>query len=285
MNAHAQPEWASKVPEVTLVFWLIKVAATTLGETGGDAVSMSWLGETTSHANGSGYLIGTAIFALIFAGAAWAQISARRFHPALYWSTVIASTMVGTTLADYVTRSLGIGYSGGSLLLLTMLLGALWMWRHTTGTVSVTSVTDARSERFYWLTILCSQTLGTALGDWVADTAGLGYTGGILIFGGLLAGIAVMHYRSKVSPTLLFWVAFILTRPLGAVLGDFLDKPIAQGGLALSRYGASAALLAFIVGYVLIFRQHAIAAIPATGNTVPIAPVTNGSNGEANRID
>lgn len=285
MNPHAQRQWASKVPAVTIVFWLIKIAATTLGETGGDAVTMSWLGETAPHANGTGYLVGTGIFALVFAGAAWAQISARRFHPALYWFTVIASTMVGTTLADYVTRSLGIGYSGGSLLLLALLLGSLWLWKRTTGTVSVASVADVRSERFYWLTIMCSQTLGTALGDWVADTAGLGYTGGILIFGGLLALVAILYARTRMSHALLFWVAFILTRPLGAVLGDYLDKPITQGGLELSRYGASAALLAFIVGCVLIFRQRAIAAIPAPGNTVPIAPVTNGSNGEANRID
>lgn len=285
MRSQPQRPWASKVPQVTLAFWLIKVAATTLGETGGDAVTMSWLGETTSHAHVSGYLIGTAIFALLFAGAAWAQISARRFHPALYWSAVIASTMVGTTLADYVTRSLGIGYSGGSLLLLALLLGSLWQWKRTTGTVSVARIADARSERFYWLTIMCSQTLGTALGDWVADTAGLGYTGGILIFGGLLAGIAAMHDRSKVSPTLLFWAAFILTRPLGAVLGDYLDKPIAQGGLALSRYGASAALLAVIAGCVLVFRQQAIVTIPARERQGRTAPVTNGSNDETNGID
>lgn len=285
MNAHAEREWASKVPEVTIVFWLIKIAATTLGETGGDAVSMSWLGESSSHANGTGYLIGTAIFALLFAGAAWAQISARRFHPALYWTTVIASTMVGTTLADYVTRSLGIGYSGGSLLLLALLMGSLWQWKRTTGTVSVASVADARSERFYWLTIMCSQTLGTALGDWVADTAGLGYTGGILIFGGLLALVAILYAGTRMSHALLFWAAFILTRPLGAVLGDYLDKPIANGGLAMSRYGASAALLAFIVVCVLVFRQQAIAAVPAPGRKMPMAPVTNGSKGEANRID
>lgn len=285
MNSHAPRQWASKVPEVTIVFWLIKIAATTLGETGGDAVTMSWLGETSSHANGTGYLIGTGIFALVFAGAAWAQISARRFKPWLYWSTVIASTMVGTTLADYATRSLGIGYAGGSALLLVLLLGSLLLWRRTTGTVSVASVADAQSERFYWLTIMCSQTLGTALGDWVADTAGLGYTGGIVIFGGLLAGIAAMHYRSRYSPTLLFWAAFILTRPLGAVLGDFLDKPIAQGGLALSRYGASVALLVFIVACMLAFRQRAIVVTLAGERNVQIPPVTNGSNGAANRID
>ena len=251
------PEWASKVPEVTLLFWIIKIAATTLGETGGDAVSMSWLGETTPGATGMGYLIGTAIFATIFVAAVWAQIKAQRFHPFLYWFTIIASTTVGTTLADYVTRSLGIGYTGGSSLLLALVLGALWLWHRTLGTVSVASVADPKSEAFYWLTIMCSQTLGTALGDWVADTAGLGYTGGMLIFGGLLAILAALYLWTKTSRTLLFWAAFILTRPLGAVLGDFLDKPIAKGGLELSRYSASLALLAFIVACILLFPQRA----------------------------
>ena len=174
-------EWASKVPQVTLVFWIIKIAATTVGETGGDAVSMSM---------GLGYLVGTAIFALVFAAAVWMQMRAERFHPLLYWFTIIASTTVGTTLADYTTRSLGIGYAGGSSLLLALLLGSLWTWHRTLGTVSVDSVGDPRSEAFYWLTIMCSQTLGTALGDWVADSAGLGYTGGMRIFGGLLALVA-----------------------------------------------------------------------------------------------
>ena len=252
-----QREWVSKVPQVTLLFWIIKIAATTLGETGGDAVSMSWLGETTPGATGMGYLIGTAIFAAIFALAVWAQIRAKRFHPFLYWFTIIASTTVGTTLADYVTRSLGIGYTGGSSLLLAMVLGALWLWHRTTGTVSVESVRDPTSEAFYWLTIMCSQTLGTALGDWVADTARLGYTGGMLIFGGLLAVVAALYFRTSISRTLLFWAAFILTRPLGAVLGDFLDKPMAKGGLELSRYSASFALLAFIVACIVLFPQRA----------------------------
>lgn len=246
-----------KVPQVTLLFWLIKIAATTLGETGGDAVSMSWLGETTPDATGYGYLVGTAIFAAVFALAAWAQIRATRFRPFLYWATIIASTTVGTTLADYTTRSLGIGYAGGSTLLLALVLGSLWWWKRTLGTVSVDSVADPKSEAFYWLTIMCSQTLGTALGDWVADTAGFGYTGGMLVFGGLLALIAALYRWSKVSHTLLFWAAFILTRPLGAVLGDFLDKPLAKGGLELSRYGASFALLAFIVACIVLFPQRA----------------------------
>ena len=257
MTDAAQREWVSKVPQVTLLFWIIKIAATTLGETGGDAVSMSWLGETTPGATGYGYLVGTAIFAAIFALAVWAQIRATRFHPFLYWTTIIASTTVGTTLADYVTRSLGIGYAGGSTLLLALVLGSLWWWKHALGTVSVDSVADPTSEVFYWLTIMCSQTLGTALGDWVADTAGLGYTGGMLVFGGLLALIAALYRWSKVSHTLLFWAAFILTRPLGAVLGDFLDKPLAKGGLELSRYGASFALLACIVACIVLFPQRA----------------------------
>ena len=252
-----QREWASKVPQVTLLFWIIKIAATTLGETGGDAVSMSWLGETTPGATGMGYLIGTAIFAAIFAGAAWAQIRARKFHPFPYWFTIIASTTVGTTLADYVTRSLGIGYTGGSSILLALVLGSLWLWYRTTGTVSVASVRDARSETFYWLTIMCSQTLGTALGDWVADRQGLDYPGGMLIFGGLLAVIVALYFWTSVARTLLFWAAFILTRPLGAVLGDFLDKPLAKGGLALSRYGASLSLLALIAACIVLFPQRA----------------------------
>ena len=256
MNA-VRREWVSKVPQLTLLFWIIKIAATTLGETGGDAVSMSWLGETTPGATGMGYLVGTAIFAAIFAVAVCAQIRAQKFHPFLYWFTIIASTTVGTTLADYVTRSLGIGYTGGSSLLLAMVLGSLWLWHRTLGTVSVDSVGDPRSEAFYWLTIMCSQTLGTALGDWVADAAGLGYTGGMVIFGGLLAGIAGLYFWTSISRTLLFWAAFILTRPLGAVVGDFLDKPVSAGGLALSRYSASAALLTFIVVAILLFRQRA----------------------------
>lgn len=249
----------AKVPEVTLLFWLVKIAATTLGETGGDAVTMSWLGETMPAASGIGYLIGTGIFGVLFAAAVWVQIRAPRFHPAPYWFAIIASTTVGTTLADYVTRSLGIGYAGGSGLLLAMVLGVLWWWRRTLGSVSVGSVGSPASEAFYWLTIMCSQTLGTALGDWVADTAGLGYTGAMAIFGGALAVVAALYFRSRLSHTLLFWAAFILTRPLGAVVGDFLDKPVASGGLELSRYAATAALLVFIVGCIVFFPQRAAA--------------------------
>lgn len=238
----------AKVPQVTLLFWLVKILATTLGETGGDAVSMSM---------GLGYLVGTAIFGVVFALAVYAQIRARKFHPFLYWFTIIASTTVGTTLADYVTRSLGIGYAGGSTLLLALVLGSLWLWQRSLGTVSVASVADPRSEAFYWFTIMCSQTLGTALGDWVADTAGLGYAGGIAIFGGALAVIALLYFRTRIPRTALFWAAFILTRPLGAVVGDFLDKPLAKGGLDLSRVSASLALLVVIALLVLLVPQRA----------------------------
>jgi len=238
----------AKVPEVTLGFWLIKIAATTLGETGGDAVSMSM------HL---GYLVGTAIFAAVFLAAVVAQIRAQRFHPVLYWTTIIATTTVGTTLADFADRSLGIGYAGGSALLLTLLLGSLWVWKRSLGTVSVSSVSTPGAEAFYWLTIMFSQTLGTALGDWTADTAGLGYTGAAVVFGLMLVVVALAYYRTRVSHTVLFWAAFILTRPLGAVVGDFLDKPLSAGGLALSRYTASAVLMGFILTGLLVFRQRA----------------------------
>ena len=241
-------EALAKVPQVTLQFWLIKITATTLGETGSDAVSMSM---------GLGYLLGTAIFGLVFALAVYAQIQARKFHPFLYWFTIIASTTVGTTLADFADRSLGIGYAGGSSLLLVLLLGSLFAWHRSMGSIAVETVAEPKAEMFYWLTIMCSQTLGTALGDWVADTAGLGYTGGMLIFGGLLAITAALYFWTGMSRTLLFWVAFILTRPLGAVLGDFLDKPVVNGGLALSRYSASLVLLVAIIGMILVFKQRA----------------------------
>ena len=238
----------AKVPEVTLGFWLIKIAATTLGETGGDAVSMSM---------NLGYLVGTGIFAAIFLAAVVAQVKAKGFHPLLYWTTIIATTTVGTTLADFADRSLGIGYAGGSCLLLALLLGSLFVWHRTLGSVSVSTVSSPKAEAFYWLTIMFSQTLGTALGDWTADTAGLGYTGAAVVFGGLLALVVAAYYWTSVSRTLLFWAAFILTRPLGAVVGDFLDKPLSAGGLALSRYSASAALLAFMLTAILLFRQRA----------------------------
>jgi uncharacterized membrane-anchored protein len=237
----------SKVPEVTLIFWIIKVFATTLGETGGDAVSMSM---------DLGYLVGTAIFAAIFIIAVFAQVSARRFHPTLYWVTIIATTTVGTTLADYATRSLGIGYAGGTTILLTLLLASLWVWYRTLGSIAVDTVSSPRTEAFYWVTIMFSQTLGTALGDWTADTAGLGFDGGALVFGALLIVLAGLYWWTSLSRTALFWAAFILTRPLGAVVGDLLDKPVAEGGLALSRYTASAVLVLFIVVCIFVFPQR-----------------------------
>ena len=245
----AGDEHLSKVPEVTLLFWVIKIAATTFGETAGDAVSMSL---------DLGYLFGTLIFAVIFVGAVLAQIAAREFRPFLYWATIIASTTVGTTLADFADRSLGIGYAGGTSLLFTLLMASLFAWYRTLGSISIETVRDPRSEMFYWVTIMFSQTLGTALGDWAADTAGLGYLGGAIVFGALLAIVAAAYFWSKVSRTRLFWAAFVLTRPLGAVVGDFLDKPVSEGGLALSRYSASAALLAFIVVCIVVFPQRAV---------------------------
>jgi uncharacterized membrane-anchored protein len=246
------PEQAlAKVPEVTFGFWLIKIAATTLGETGGDAVSMSME---------LGYLLSTGIFAALFLVAVIAQIRAKRFHPFLYWITIIATTTVGTTLADFADRSLGIGYTGGSSLLLALLLASLFVWYRTLGSVSVHSINSPKAEAFYWVTIMFSQTLGTALGDWTADTAGVGYTGAAMLFGGLLAVVVAASLWSKVSRTLLFWAAFILARPLGAVVGDYLDKPISDGGLELSRYAASAALLAFMLVAIVVFRQRAATA-------------------------
>jgi len=238
----------AKVPQVTLGFWLIKVLATTLGETGGDAVSMSM------HL---GYLAGTGIFAAVFLVAVIAQIRAERFHPVIYWVTIIATTTVGTTLADFADRSLGIGYAGGSALLLTLLVVSLATWRWALGSVAMDTVATPKAELFYWITIMFSQTLGTALGDWTADTAGLGYEGAALVFGGALALIAVARYRTRISPTVLFWAAFVLTRPLGAVVGDFLDKPIASGGLNLSRYAATAVLLGAITLLVMATPQRA----------------------------
>jgi uncharacterized membrane-anchored protein len=237
----------SKVPEVTLLFWIIKIAATTLGETGGDAVSMSL---------NLGYLVGTAIFAVIFLVAVAAQIKAKHFHSWLYWATIVATTTVGTTLADLMTRDLGIGYAGGSALLFILLMASLAVWYKALGSVSVNTVRSPKEESFYWVTIMFSQTLGTALGDWTADTATLGYGGAAIVFGGLLALVAAAYFWTRISRTVLFWAAFILTRPLGAVLGDLLDKPVSKGGLALSRFAASGVLVLFIGGCLLIFRRR-----------------------------
>ena len=248
MNNYDKQEILSKVPAVTLMFWVIKILATTLGETGGDAVSMSM---------NLGYLVSTGIFAVIFMIAVIAQISAKKFHPMVYWVTIIATTTVGTTLADYVDRSLGIGYLGGTAILFTLLMGSLIVWHRTLGSIAVDSVSSPKSEMFYWVTIMFSQTLGTALGDWTADTAGMGYGGAAIVFSAMLLVVVVLYYATSLSRTALFWAAFILTRPLGAVVGDFLDKPISKGGLELSRYSASAVLLVLIVLCIFMFSHKA----------------------------
>lgn len=238
----------AKVPAVTLGFWIIKILATTLGETGGDTLSMTY------HL---GYLLSSAIFVLPLILLVVAQVRARRFHPFLYWATIIASTTAGTTMADFATRSLGIGYPGGSVLLLACVLVSLLVWRRTTGTVAVESISSARSEVFYWITITFSQTLGTALGDWAADDGGLGYLGGAAVFGATLAALVLLWRFTSLSRVLLFWAAFILTRPLGATVGDFLDKPLAKGGLDLSRPIASAVLAGAILLLILVLPQRA----------------------------
>jgi len=244
----------SKVPAITLGFWIIKILATTLGETGGDTVTMSWLGETTDHAVPNGYLIGTGIFGVLLVALVIFQIRARKFSPWLYWATIVASTTCGTTLADFADRSLGIGYPGGSLLLLACVLASLFAWWRTLGSIDVNTVTGPREESFYWLTITFSQTLGTALGDWIAD--GLGYSGGAFIFGAALAIVALLYFTTRVSRVALFWAAFILTRPLGATVGDWFDKPIAKGGLAMSRPLASAVLAVVIILLIFILPQR-----------------------------
>ena len=249
----------SKVPAVTLGFWVTKILATTLGETGGDAVSMSWLGGTTPSAAASslnGYLIGTAIFGIILVVLVWLQVRARRFSPWLYWATIIASTTAGTTLADFATRSMGLGYPGGSLLLFSLVAISLFTWHRDLGTVDVNRIDTERAETFYWITITFSQTLGTALGDWVADGS-LGYSGAAILFGGILAILAALYFLTNLSRVMLFWSAFILTRPLGATVGDLLDKPIAKGGLDFSRPLATAVLTGAIVLLILLVPQRA----------------------------
>jgi uncharacterized membrane-anchored protein len=242
-----QRDFVSKVPAVTLGFWVIKILATTLGETAGDTVSMSMK---------LGYLVGTAIFLSLLVGLIAWQIRARKFHPLLYWATIIASTTAGTTMADFATRSLGIGYAGGSTLLLGCVLASLLVWRLSLGSISSDAVSTPRAETFYWITITFSQTLGTALGDWTASINGLGYIGAALVFGALLAVVAALYYRTRLDRVLLFWAAFILTRPLGAAVGDFLDKPLDQGGLAFSRPVASAALAVAILACILLIPQR-----------------------------
>ena len=240
----------SKVPAITLGFWVVKIAATTLGETGGDTVTMTW---------NLGYLVGTGIFLILFVALVALQIAANKFQPWLYWATIVASTTVGKTMADFADRSLGIGYTGGSSILLLSVLATLALWHRAEGTVSVESVSTPRVEIFYWATITLSQTLGTALGDWMADTSWLGYVGGAIVFAAALAAVAALYAWTGVSRVLLFWAAFILTRPLGATLGDFLDKPLDHGGLDLSRPLASAVIAAFIVACILLLPQRAAA--------------------------
>ena len=248
MNEAIRREALSKVPEVTLVFWIIKIAATTLGETGGDTVTMTldW-----------GYLAGSALFVGALVVLVALQIQARRFHPLLYWLTIVASTTFGTTMADFADRSLGIGYTGGTTLLALLLAATLTFWRWSEGTIAVNTVSTPRVEAFYWAAITFSQTLGTALGDWIADTGGLGYEGGALVFGAALLFLVALYILTNVSRVALFWAAFILTRPLGATVGDFLDKPASDGGLALSRPLASAVIAVFIIVCVLVLPQRA----------------------------
>lgn len=248
-------EFLSKVPEVTLGFWVIKILATTLGETGGDTVTMSWL-HADKNAHNGGYLIGTGIFLAVFVAAVVAQISTKRFNAWVYWAAIVASTTVGTAMADFFDRSLGIGYTGGSSILLACVMCSLAIWYLTLGSINVQTVASPKVEIFYWTTITFSQTLGTALGDWIADSTGLGYDGGALVFGAGILLLAGLYYWTTVSRVFLFWAAFILTRPLGATVGDFLDKPTSDGGLSLSRPLASGVILAVILLLVLLLPQR-----------------------------
>jgi uncharacterized membrane-anchored protein len=241
-------EVASKVPAITLGFWIIKIAATTLGETGGDTVTMTL---------GWGYLAGTMIFLAALVVLVALQIAASSFRPFLYWATIVASTTAGTTMADFADRSLGIGYIGGSLLLLACVLGVLALWYKTSGSISVNTIVTRKAEIFYWTAITFSQTLGTALGDWIADSSGLGYLGGAAVFAGAILLVVLAYYATNISRVALFWTAFILTRPLGATVGDFIDKPLDNGGLDLSRPVASVILAAFIVVCILVLPQRA----------------------------
>lgn len=247
MDRTEQADLFAKVPEVTFWFWVIKVFATTLGETGGDSVTMSMK---------LGYLVGSAIFVAVFVVAVAAQIHARRFHPFLFWAVIVATTTAGTTLADFFDRSLGIGYTGGASILLVLLVLCLLLWHWTLGSIAINDIRTRKAEIFYWATIMFSQTLGTALGDWMADTSGLGYKGAALVFAAGLVLVAICYFYTRISHALLFWAAFILTRPLGATLGDLLDKPHAQGGMALSRYAASAVIAVVIIVAILVIPQR-----------------------------
>ena len=248
MGRTGQRDLFAKVPEVTFWFWVIKVFATTLGETGGDSVTMSM---------NLGYLAGSAIFVTLFVVAVAAQIHAKRFHPLLFWAVIVATTTAGTTLADFFDRSLGIGYAGGASILFVLLIGTLFAWHGALGSVAINDIRTRKAEIFYWVTIMFSQTLGTALGDWMADSTGLGFAGAALIFAAALVVVALCYFYTRISHALLFWAAFILTRPLGATMGDLLDKPHAEGGMALSRYAASAVIAVVIVVAIAVIPQRA----------------------------
>jgi uncharacterized membrane-anchored protein len=260
MTSNADNSGWSKVPAVTVGFWVIKIAATTLGETGGDSVTMTlqW-----------GYLAGSLLFATLLIVLVAFQIRAERFHPTLYWATIVASTTFGTTMADFADRSLGIGYTGGSTLLLAVLLATLAIWYRSEGTIAVNTVASRRTESFYWIAITFSQTLGTALGDWAADTGGLGYGGGVLVFAAALLVVVALYFWTRISRAMLFWAAFILTRPLGATAGDFLDKPVAQGGLAFSRPLASLIIAVFIIVCLVVLPQRPARYPMASGEERP----------------
>jgi uncharacterized membrane-anchored protein len=261
-------ESAAKVPAITLGFWIIKLLATTLGEVGANALTMSYFGETTADVSSFwhdyGYLVGALIFLAFFLISVGIQIAVREFHPFIYWTTIVATTLLGTALADYFTRSIGVGYTGGSLILLAGVLGSLTAWRLVLGTISVESVITPKVEAFYWITIMWSQTLGTALGDWFADSAGLGYLWSSVIFAVMLLIIYILWRYTNLTRAGLFWAAFIITRPFGAVFGNFFDKPPASGGLGVNRFAASAIMFVLIVILILIFPQR-----PATAENGP----------------
>lgn len=254
--------YVAKVPEVALSFWIIKILCTSIGEVGADALTMSYFGETTEGVTGFwhdyGYLVGAAVFLGIFLIAVIVQIASKKFHPFIYWTTIVATTLLGTALSDYFTRSEGFGYYWGSAILLSLVILSLIIWRLVTGTIDISSVRTARAEMFYWITIMFSQTLGTALGDYVAaeEGLGLGYLVSAAVFGGMMVIVLLLYFATPISRSILFWAAFILTRPLGAVTGDFLDKPIDDGGLGINRYIITIILLVAIVACILIFPQR-----------------------------
>jgi uncharacterized membrane-anchored protein len=254
-SAHIFRSHQTKVPEITLGFWFLKILTTTLGETAGDSITMNWL-KADSSVN-DGYLLGSGTLLLVLLSLVAIQISAKRFHPFLFWSAIVASTTAGTAMADFVTRSLGTGYAGGSMILLMVLVGVLGLWLSVKGSISINTVSRPRVEVFFWTAVVVSQTSGAALADWIADSVGLGYEGAGIVFAAGLAITSALYYWTDISRVLLFWVAFILTRPLGATLGDFLDKPLNHGGLALSRPIASLVIATIMIGLILLIPQRA----------------------------